>query len=129
MFSIRLVLDVKIYSGLEALDLRRRFGLADSSDLRIKGELRCGVSEGFARQYFRPFDKCRTATIDVEWLARGELVDTQDDYATFGSLSDERIRELFVRAEVEELRGRVAKLTERLESATESLADLCDRCD
>jgi len=127
MFSIRLVLDGKIYIGLEALDLRRRFGLAESSDLRIMvgAQLRCEVSEGFARQYFRPFEQCRTATIDSTWLARGELVETQDDYATFGSLSDERIRELFVRAEVEDLRGRVAKLTERLEST----GLLCDRCD
>lgn len=107
MFAIRIDLVEYRVSGLDALDLRRRLKLPDSSDATFRDVrlARCEVSEGFARAHFPRDSRQVDRDVTVGLLIPGDCVESgpgsQRCMATdivLAELTPARIMELWLAA-------------------------------
>jgi hypothetical protein len=94
--------------GFRALDFRRARALRDAGLVTITTYERTDVSvdEGFARTWFGG-DFVGAASVDIEWLAPGEIEDaphpmTPHNVRVASGINPVRARELFIRARTEQ---------------------------
>lgn len=76
MFEIVINVIAESFKGIEALDMRRRFGFTDNTKLTVsnKGYSSCKVSESFARKYFPVDQEQIWVNADFDLFQRGEMV-------------------------------------------------------
>lgn len=106
MFYIKYTLNPLRLTGLEALDFRRKLGLADRNFIATPGEIvpsywrqgRIQVSEEFARKYFHKSAIEVNLYIDLEQLHADEMTEIaeMEGFVGLGNLSQERIESLYV---------------------------------
>ncbi len=105
MFRISLDLKQSVHTGIEALDMRRRFKLRDDSLLTWKDceSIACQVPEWFARAYFGKTNRTECADVDPLLLTPEDVEDKASEHSPSSAgfrpdLTEKRIMELFVAA-------------------------------
>lgn len=136
MFSISIKLaKSESLSAIRALDFRRKFGLADGTQLSFTAAIDNGrnvilqapVSEGFARAWFDggvtslaevPVAFLQPGELElVKWvIGQGNVADPEGDTASLvTTLSPERIVELYIAVRFAACRAQVSRLSEKVE--------------
>lgn len=99
MFHLRVGVESIECTGLKSLDLRRHFGLADDSRMRIvnSGYTEIKVSEHFARKHFGEQETVICFYVSFPMLQRGEIVpvDNSTCFKISDSIPVDRVLELF----------------------------------
>jgi hypothetical protein len=98
-FTIELRLESKYLQGLEAIDFCRASGIAEEAHLHVYGSRKFAISdEPFLRAWFERTDTLQVAFVKVDWLVSGELV-IEDTVGTLSpDLTQDRVKDLFVRS-------------------------------
>ncbi len=132
MFKIKLTLtSFPQENGLEALDFRRKFGLADGTVAKPMAHAFHGcrvypVEEGFARDYFARQSCEAEESVPLAMLLPGELAEVQDytspAVALASNLTVERAKELFIAARSARLVARVKELEQQVGELEAQLA-------
>lgn len=100
MWKITIRLCFPSMTGWAALDVRRRLGLSDSSELKpSQNQIRClktiTVDEDFARQYLRPTSLIEQRTISLDQLRSGDI-EGEEWIGWYLDLHPDRVRDLWI---------------------------------
>lgn len=101
-FSIELELPINYYTGLEAIDLCRKYGLEECARIRTRGSTTFKIDdESFIRAWFPSNATHMVRTVQLEWLSPPEVcIHSGDiDIAASAVFTVARVKELFIRAE------------------------------
>jgi hypothetical protein len=126
MFTVKLDLVGYELSGLEALDVARRFGLPDTSRVLFtssrmqKGahQPQCEVGEAFARAYFGEKQTGADSSVPYRMLAKGDVrlaCEGNSSAVTFAELTPQRIQELYLAVRFQACRDQVERLQARID--------------